>query len=100
MNNEYPRSNFDAPYLVTWYCTIWNILYLPVYLMIHAYIISRRSKSANNPNETSTNNSAGSSAISNNPFGSNISNKTSGSRDGTTSTTDTSSTTSLKKVLV
>ena len=108
--NEFPRSKFDAPYLVTWYCSIWNIFYMPIYLMIHAYFLSRRSKATSNSNEQqqqqSGSNSGGSSAVSNNPFGSNVSNnnKSAGSSSicGTTdtSTSSSSSSTSIKKVLL
>nr|XP_046913788.1 uncharacterized protein LOC124494619 isoform X4 [Dermatophagoides farinae] len=106
--NEFPRSKFDAPYLVTWYCSVWNIFYMPVYLMIHAYFLSRRSKTNQNEQQQqqqqqSCSNSGGSSAVSNNPFGSNVSNNKSAcsgsSSIGTTDTTS-SSATSIKKVLL
>lgn len=102
--NEFPRSKFDAPYLETWYCSIWNIFYMPVYLMIHAYFLSRRSKATANPNEQqqqSCSNSGGSSATSNNPFGSNVSNnKSACSGSSSVGTDTTSSSTSIKKVLL
>lgn len=59
---ERPKSKFDAPYFVTWYITLWNVLYLPIYLIIHSCFLGRRSKSNEEPPVVD---SAGSSIISN-----------------------------------
>ncbi|KAF7494570.1 Putative thiamine transporter SLC35F3 [Sarcoptes scabiei] len=96
LNNEYPRSKFDAPYMMTWYCTIWNVFYLPVYLMIHMLILNRKNR---NKQREQQQDSTGSSGISTNPFGSNFSNKN-GSHDGTISSSDSLDRMSMKKVLV
>src|SRR5690625_2412841 len=90
--SEYPRSKFDAPYFVTWFCTIWNILYLPIYLMIHFCCLSRSSKGGTDSNSASV----GSSAVSNNgAFGSSTSTNRNGSIKDNSNTTDESSTTSV-----
>lgn len=93
---EYPKSRFDAPYFVTWYATICNAFFLPVYLMIHFCCLSRSSKG----NAESNPASAGSSAVSNNgPFGSSTSTNKNGSIKDSSNGTDEGSTTSVKKVL-
>ena len=91
--NEYPRSNFDAPYFVTWFFTTWNILYLPIYLAIHFCCLRRQSKGGTDSNPTSL----GSSAVSNNAFGStSTTNKNDSFKENSNS--DEGSTTSIKKV--
>lgn len=99
-SNEYPKSRFDAPYFVTWYITVWNLFYLPIYLMIHFCCLSRQAKSSSSAAESNSA-SVGSSAVSNNgAFGSNTTTNKVGSAKADSSTTDEGSTTSMKKVFM
>ncbi|KAJ6221619.1 hypothetical protein RDWZM_000164 [Blomia tropicalis] len=95
-DNEIPRSKFDAPYFVTWFVTIWNILYLPVYLLIHFGFLRTHTKTGSE----SVSASVGSSAVSNNgPFGSSVStDKNSSLKDGSNTENSGASTTSMRKV--
>jgi hypothetical protein len=40
--NEYV---FDAPYFVTWFCSIWYILFLPIYAFGHLCCCNRENTS-------------------------------------------------------
>lgn len=101
-SNVYPKSRFDAPYFVTWYITVWNLFYLPIYLMIHFCCLSRQAKqSSNSAAESANSASVGSSAVSNNgAFGSNTTTNKNGSVKADSQTTDEGSSTSMKKVFM